>query len=52
MSFFLHIFVPQNRAIIMLSMTGGEKNMEYEKLDNLLKEVVRLQIKPNYARYS
>ena len=26
--------------------------MIFEELDNLLKEVIRLQIKPNFARYS
>ena len=26
--------------------------MQWDELDNLLKEVIRLQIKPNYARYS
>ena len=26
--------------------------MTFDELDNLLKEVIRLQIKPNYARYS
>ena len=26
--------------------------MIFEELDNLLKEAIRLQIKPNFARYS